>query len=54
MSAKSKKSAGWTIVLVMFGFAALFAGTKILIVLIPAALLIWYGIAQPMLRSDRN
>jgi hypothetical protein len=54
MSAKSKKSVGWTIVLIMFGFAALFAGTKVLIVLIPAALLIWYGIAQPMLRSDRN
>jgi hypothetical protein len=54
MSAQSKKSVGWTFVLIMFGWAALFAGTKVLIVLIPAALLIWYGVAQPMLQGDRN
>jgi hypothetical protein len=54
MSAQSKKSLIWTMVLMTFGLAAFFAGTKILVVLIPAALLIWYGIALPMLRSNRN
>ena len=54
MSAQSKKSIAWAGVLIMFGLAALFAGTRVLVVLIPAALLIWYGIAQPLLQSDRN
>jgi hypothetical protein len=54
MSAQSKKSMGWTIVLMTFGLAAFFAGTRALVVLIPAALLIWYGIALPMLRSNRH
>jgi len=54
MSAQSKKSLIWTMVLMTFGLAAFFAGTRALVVLIPAALLIWYGIALPMLRSNRN
>jgi hypothetical protein len=54
MSAQAKKSLGWTTVLIMFGLAVLFTGTRVLVALIPAALLIWYGIAQPMLHSDRN
>jgi hypothetical protein len=54
MSAQSKQSIGWTTVLILFGLAALFAGTKLLVILIPAALLIWFGIAQPLLHSDRN
>jgi hypothetical protein len=54
MSAQTKKSLGWTTVLIVFGLTALFVGMKVLIVLIPAALLIWYEIAQPMLHGDRN
>jgi hypothetical protein len=54
MSAQTKKSLAWTTVLIVFGLTALFAGMKVLIVLIPAALLIWYEIAQPMLDGDRN
>jgi hypothetical protein len=54
MSAQTKKSLGWTTVLIGFGLTALFVGMKVLIVLIPAALLIWYEIAQPMLDGDRN
>jgi hypothetical protein len=54
MSAQTKKSLVWTTVLIVFGLTALFVGMKVLIVLIPAALLIWYEIAQPMLDGDRN
>jgi hypothetical protein len=54
MSAQSKKSIGWASVLIMFGLAALFAGTGALVVLVPAALLIWYWIARPLLHGQRN
>lgn len=53
MSANTKKSMGWTIVLILLGMAALYGGSKWLSLLIPAALLVWYG-AGPMLRSGRN
>jgi hypothetical protein len=53
MSADYKKSMGWTILLILFGVVALFGGVEWLTVLIPAAMLIWYG-AGPMLRSGRN
>jgi hypothetical protein len=53
MSANSKKSVGWTLVLMLLGVAALFAGPKWLALLIPAATLIWYA-ARPTLRSGRN
>jgi len=54
MRAQTKKSLVWTTVLMVFGLTVLFAGMKVLVVLIPAALLIWYEIAQPMLDGDRN
>jgi hypothetical protein len=54
MSAQSKKSLGWTTVLIVFGLVALFAGMKVLLVLIAATCLIWYGIARPLLMVDRN
>ena len=50
MSTESKKSMGWTIVLILLGLVALYAGSNWLAILIPAALLVWYG-ARPMLRS---
>ncbi|HUD64155.1 MAG TPA: hypothetical protein VMQ17_06250 [Candidatus Sulfotelmatobacter sp.] len=53
MSADSKKSMGWTIVLVLLGVVALVGGVKWLVLLVPAAMLIWYG-AGPILRSGRN
>jgi hypothetical protein len=49
MSANAKKSMGGTIVLVMFGVVALIGGVKWLPLLIPAAMLVWYG-AGPVLR----
>jgi hypothetical protein len=53
MSVDSKKSMGWTIVLILLGVVALFAGVTWLTVLIPAAILIWYGVG-PMLGGGRN
>ena len=40
-------------VLVLLGVVAIIGGVKWLTLLIPIALLIWYG-AAPMLRSGRN
>jgi hypothetical protein len=53
MSADSKKSLGGTVVLILFGILALIGGTQWLVLLVPAAILIWYG-AGSMLRSGRN
>jgi len=53
MSANSKKSMGWTGVLVLLGVVALFGGVKWLVVLIPAAMMVWYGVG-PALWSGRN
>lgn len=53
MSVDSKKSMGWTVVLILLGVVALFTGAIWLTVLIPAAMLIWYGVG-PMLGGGRN
>jgi hypothetical protein len=53
MSANSKKSMGWTVVLIFLGMAALYGGSKWLGLLIPAALLVWYS-ATPKFRTSRN
>jgi hypothetical protein len=49
----SKKSLVSVLLLILLGVAALWAGARMLIVLVPAALLVWYG-AAPMLGSNRN
>jgi len=48
-----KKSAGATLALILLGMLVLMTGEKLLIVMIPAAILIWYA-ASPTLRSGRN
>jgi hypothetical protein len=53
MSPESKKSLGWTIVLVVLGVAALYSGPGWLAILIPAAMLVWY-VKVPALRNGRN
>jgi hypothetical protein len=53
MSVNSKKSMGWTAVLILLGLVALFGGEKWLVVLIPAAIFVWYG-AGPIIRGSRN
>jgi hypothetical protein len=53
MSANSKQSVAWTIVLVLLGMAALYGGSRWLTILIPAALLVWFT-AKARLRTGRN
>jgi hypothetical protein len=53
MSRDNKKSIGLATVLMMFGVFAMYAGLKSLIILVPAAMLLWYE-ARPQLRSGRN
>ena len=53
MSVNTKKSVGATIALILLGMLALITGEKLLVVMIPAAILIWYA-ASPTLRSGRN
>jgi hypothetical protein len=53
MSMNTKKSVSGTILLIALGLITLFAGPKLLPVLIPVAMLIWFG-ARPALRTGRN
>jgi hypothetical protein len=53
VSRNSKKSMGWTVVLILFGLVAMFGGVKWLVVLVPAAVLVWYRVG-PSLRGGRN
>jgi hypothetical protein len=53
MSVESKKSMGWTSILIILGVAAIYGGTKSLALLIPVAMLVWYG-GGTLLRSGRN
>jgi hypothetical protein len=53
MNRNTRKSIGWAILLVLFGIIALGEGTKSLFVLIPAAMMIWYG-AWPSPGNGRN
>jgi hypothetical protein len=52
-NASSRKSMGWMTVLILFGLVALFGGERWLVLLIPAATLVWFG-AGSALRSGRS
>jgi p-aminobenzoyl-glutamate transporter AbgT len=52
MAANTKTSIA-ALALVLLGMLVLIAGEKSLILMIPAAALVWYG-AAPRLRSGRN
>jgi hypothetical protein len=58
MSANSKKSMSGTILLIVLGLLALFTGAKWLVLLIPAAMFVWYGagskLKRSILRTGRN
>lgn len=53
MSANYKKSVGWGVVLVLLGLLAMVGGDESLLILVPAALLVWYSV-RPVLGSGRN
>jgi len=53
MSAQATKHYGSTLVLLALGVLALYAGPTWLLLLVPAALLVWFA-AGPMLGGGRN
>jgi hypothetical protein len=53
MSMQSKKSISLAVILMLFGVFAMYAGLRSLIVLVPAAMLIWHE-ARPQLGSGGN
>jgi len=53
MSADGKKSMTGTLLLVGLGVIAVFAGVKWLVLLVPAATLVWYS-AKTRLDGGRN
>jgi len=53
MSENYKRTIVLSVILILLGVAAVYGGTKWLKVLIPLAILVWYG-ATPGLRSGRN
>lgn len=52
MSAQAKKSYSSTLALVLLGVLAMYAGVAWLVVLVPAAVAIWYSV--PRMRIGRN
>jgi hypothetical protein len=53
MAAKTTTSITATLALVLLGVLVLWAGESYLVLLVPAAVLVWYG-AAPRLRGNRN
>ena len=53
MSTEAKTGYGSTFALLLCGVLAFYLGARWLVLLIPAAMLIWYS-AGPMLRSGQN
>jgi hypothetical protein len=51
---QSKKSSGWALVLVALGVLALYIGPRGLTLLVPAAILVWYAMAEPGADDPRN
>ena len=54
MSAEAKKGYGSTLVLLMFGVLAFYGGARWLLVLVPAAVLVWYAAHDASVRRSRN
>ena len=54
MSTDAKKGYGSTMVLMILGVLALYAGARWLLVLIPAAALVWYAAPGATFRRSRN
>jgi hypothetical protein len=54
MSAGLKGNYGSTMVLLILGVLALYGGARWLLVLIPAAVLVWYAAAGETFRRRRN
>lgn len=53
MNANWKKSISSTIALILLGIAALYGGPKLLALIIPIGIVVWYG-SETMVRGGRN
>ena len=53
MSANTKKSMGAMAALIILGVLVLLAGERSVVVLVPAAALVWHAVS-PKLRTGRN
>lgn len=53
MTINAKKSVGASVALILLGILVLLTGEKSLLVVVPAAVLVWFGVA-PKLRNTRN
>lgn len=53
MSANLKKSLVSMAALILFGMVAFLSDVSSLVILIPAAIIVWYGVG-PALRTGRN
>jgi hypothetical protein len=54
MSTEAKKSYGSTLVLLTLGMLAFYGGVSWLLVLVPAAVLVWYAANRAAVRRSRN
>jgi hypothetical protein len=54
MSADAKKGYGSTLVLIVLGILALYGGVTWLVLLVPAAVLIWSATFGGQFKSSRN
>jgi hypothetical protein len=54
MKTRSGKSRGWAMVLVAIGVLALYGGSQRLVILVPAAILVWYLVVESTPRDHRN
>jgi len=54
MSADTRKGYGSTLALIVLGVLALYGGAQWLMILIPAAFLVWYAATRANLRRSRS
>jgi len=54
MSADAKRKYGSTMVLIILGIFALYGGARWLLVLVPAAVVIWYAASGADFKKSRN
>lgn len=54
MSADKRKGYGSTLALIVLGVLALYGGVHWLMILIPAAFLVWYAATRANLRRSRS
>lgn len=54
MSAEAKTNYASTVILIVLGLLALYAGAVWLMVLVPAAILVWYGAGRGTFKRSRN